>query len=541
MSEIQHLDEFIEDLIHEKKPRVYEQDSTDPEMEKMFETIRAVKRLRKSNPAAKGFLKSRWFKGLATVAAVLLLAAGLMNIPGPQEGNIVHAVVKAYEELQSYSGVAEIRSERDGEIEFQETIDIQYKKPCQYSAHHRYNDYEKSYISDGERLVVIEPEMVTVENVFPEKELWRYHIGTAVWELENAAEVHQIGTKTLFGRKAAVLEYRYSGDSVSHQMWIDQATNLPLRKILNHPEGSKLVVEFKELQINPVLPDNIFSWTPPQGVKLHQLNRSGNLEEIKKAWPEVTKLCASIPQEMKLEKIGVLEKDLYAYVLRFQGPQENDFMDIYYGTMPGEFSFLPEIERGKLADGYIDLEPKARSVFKRYIGESNVARWVRDDAEVFIASSRDIPQLLSILENLAGEKAKFGAVKQEEVMELYFMQVTETAFKLGKEKRAFDTTPGPRELMEELLKGPQDESLNKVIPAGTKLLTLRVEGVTAYVDFSGEIATANYGGEIEGVLIDSIVWTLTQLEEIEFVQILVDGKVVESLGGHYLIDKPLSR
>ena len=56
MSEIQHLDEFIEDLIHEKKPRVYEQDSTDPEMEKMFETIRAVKRLRKSNPAAKGFL-----------------------------------------------------------------------------------------------------------------------------------------------------------------------------------------------------------------------------------------------------------------------------------------------------------------------------------------------------------------------------------------------------------------------------------------------------------------------------------------------------
>ena len=95
--------------------------------------------------------------------------------------------------------------------------------------------------------------------------------------------------------------------------------------------------------------------------------------------------------------------------------------------------------------------------------------------------------------------------------------------------------------MEELFKGPQDDNLSKVIPAGTKLLFLRVEGATAYVDLSGEIAAANYGGEIEGVLIDSIVWTLTQLEDIKYVQILVDGKVVESLGGHYLIDKPLSR
>ena len=294
--------------------------------------------------------------------------------------------------------------------------------------------------------------MVTVENVFPEKRGVTSALQSGNWKMPPKCIR---SAQKLFRPESCVLEYRYSGDSVSHQMWIDQATNLPLRKILNHPEGSKLVVEFKELQINPVLPDNIFSWTPPQGVKTHQLNRSGNLDEIKKAWPEVTKLCASIPQEMKLEKIGVLEKDLYAYVLRFQGPQENDFMDIYYGTMPGEFSFLPEIERGKLADGYIDLEPKARNVFKRYIGESNVARWVRDDAEVFIASSRDIPQLLSILENLAGEKAKFGAVKQEEVMELYFMQVTETA-QTGQE-RGLDTTPGPCE-DGRAAERPQDES-----------------------------------------------------------------------------------
>ena len=413
MSEIQHLDEFIEDLLHEKKPRVYQQEHVNPEMEKMFETIRAVKKLRKSKPATKGFFKSRWFKGLATAAAVLLLAAGLMNIPGPKEENVVQAVVKAYEELQSYSGVVEIRSERDNEIEFQEIIDIQYKKPGRYSAWHRYNGYERRYISDGEKLAIIEPEMITIENVFPEKELWRYHIGTTVWELENAAEVRHTGTETLFGREALILTYCYSGDSVSHQLWIDRATNLPLRKILNHPEGSKLIIEFKELQINPTLPDEIFFWTPPQGVKPHQLNHSGNLAEIERAWPEVTKLCAIMPQEMKLERVGILESDLYTYVLRFQGPQENDFLDVYYGTTPGEFSFLPEIELGRLAGGYVDLATNVRNVMERYSGKSNIARWVKDEVEVLITSNRDISQLLIILENLAGEKAQFDAAKNE--------------------------------------------------------------------------------------------------------------------------------
>lgn len=44
----------------------------------------------------------------------------------------------------------------------------------------------------------------------------------------------------------------------------------------------------------------------------------------------------------------------------------------------------------------------------------------------------------------------------------------------------------------------------------------------------------------EGVLIDSIVWTLTQLEEVEAVQILVEGQIVETLAGHIAVNKPQS-
>ena len=539
MNEIQQVDLFIEDLIQEKKPRAYSQEVVDPEMEKMFESIRAVKRLRKSKTAGR-FLSSRWLKGVAA-AAVLLLVAGLMTIPGGKETNIVHAVVKAYEELQSYSGVTEIRTERDGKVEFLETIEIQYKKPFKYSAFHSYDNFEMQYISDGDKLAVIEPDIITVENVFPEKELWRYHIGTAVWELEEAAEVNITGTETLFGREAAVLKYRFAGDSEFHQMWIDKATNLPLRKILNHPEGYRLVVEFKELQINAALDDDLFAWVLPQNMNIRELNRTATLEEVLERWPEASALPGALPEEMDLTKAGILDNDLYEYVLRFLGKRENDFMDIYYTTTPMEYTLLPETKLGQLAGGYVDYDAKAWNVFERYPGENKVARWVRDDAEVYIISSRDISQLLPILEKLAGEKIEFGAAPAKDTLELFFMEVTETSFKMAGETRSFSQDPDARGLMEALLNGPKDEDLSRIIPDNTRLLDLRVEDGIAYVDFSNEITAAHYGGETEGVLIDSIVWTLTQLDEINAVQLLIEGEVTDTIGGHMSISKPLTR
>lgn len=550
MNEIQQVDHFIEDLLQDKKPRAYQEGNVDPEMEKMFASIRAVKKLRKGKPAARRLLSSRWVRAMVAAAAMILLITGLLNFPGQEEVNIVHAVVRAYEELQSYSGVTEIRSERNGEIEFLETIEIQYKKPFKYRARHSYNGFKKQYISDGEKLAEIEPDRVTVENIFPEKELWRYHIGKSVRELEYAVEVNTLGTETLFGREATVLEYRYAGEEVYNQMWIDKATKLPLRKVMNHPEGSKLVVEFKELEINPQLDDEIFNWTLPQGIKVRELNRTADIEEVIKAWPETTKLLNILPEEMELKLAGVLYNDLYEYILRFQGTGEDDYLDVYYTTTsPGfSFLFLPEIELGKLAGGYVDCDANAWNVSGRY-EENRVARWITDEDDVYIVSSlhRDVEELLSILEELAGEKVVFGAPPEQgmppeqNTMELYFMEVTEADFKLGKETRTFEKQPGARELMEELLKGPQDDKLSRIIPEETRILDLRVENGIAYLDLSSEIATANYGSQTEGVLLSSIVWTLTQLEEIEAVQILVEGEIVDSLGGHFSASIPLTR
>ncbi|MGI6328710.1 MAG: hypothetical protein ACOX1I_07130 [Dethiobacteria bacterium] len=92
MNEIQQVDHFIEDLLQDKKPRAYREGNIDPEMEKMFASIRAVKRLRKGKPAARRLLSSRWVRGIVAAAAMILLVAGLVSFPGREEVNIVHAV-----------------------------------------------------------------------------------------------------------------------------------------------------------------------------------------------------------------------------------------------------------------------------------------------------------------------------------------------------------------------------------------------------------------------------------------------------------------
>ena len=85
-----------------------------------------------------------------------------------------------------------------------------------------------------------------------------------------------------------------------------------------------------------------------------------------------------------------------------------------------------------------------------------------------------------------------------------------------------NTVRTAQQLMEALLAGPQDETLQSTIPAGTQLLLLNVEGGQARVDLSS--AYANLSG-IRLTMADyAIALTLTQLPEIFSVKITVRGQ-----------------
>lgn len=77
-------------------------------------------------------------------------------------------------------------------------------------------------------------------------------------------------------------------------------------------------------------------------------------------------------------------------------------------------------------------------------------------------------------------------------------------------------------LMNELLKGPADETLKSTLPAGTSLLSLEIDGDRARVDLSP--AYESLSGVALTLADSAIAMTLSQVPEVSSVQITVRGR-----------------
>lgn len=79
-------------------------------------------------------------------------------------------------------------------------------------------------------------------------------------------------------------------------------------------------------------------------------------------------------------------------------------------------------------------------------------------------------------------------------------------------------------LIKLLIEGPKNEKLEKLIPEGTKVNKIELKNNIIYIDFSKEFIENHEGGvEKESKTIYSIVNTLTQLNEVEAVKIIIEG------------------
>jgi spore germination protein GerM len=109
----------------------------------------------------------------------------------------------------------------------------------------------------------------------------------------------------------------------------------------------------------------------------------------------------------------------------------------------------------------------------------------------------------------------------------------------------YGSTPSEqaRRIIEAQLLAPP-EGLLSAIPSGTILRTVYLTpNGQAYLDFSPEITTHHTGGSLDEILaVYAIVDALTvNLADVTSVQILVDGKEVDTLAGHVDLRTPLTR
>lgn len=138
------------------------------------------------------------------------------------------------------------------------------------------------------------------------------------------------------------------------------------------------------------------------------LNQNATIGELKsKGWHDIEKTIAEVPEKFKLFKSSILKDDTrFDFVLRFKGEDEEDFLDIYFTKQPGELAYNTPSQAGKLKEGYVVIDDNAWNVFKIYYGRSSIARWVRENCELFIVSNQDTSTLIGFLESLAGDKIK---------------------------------------------------------------------------------------------------------------------------------------
>ncbi len=85
------------------------------------------------------------------------------------------------------------------------------------------------------------------------------------------------------------------------------------------------------------------------------------------------------------------------------------------------------------------------------------------------------------------------------------------------------------------------EPLVSAIPAGTTLRALFMMGGEVYVDLSRELAANHPGGSMyERLTVETIVSALTaNLPAVTSVQLLVDGKEIDTLAGHVSLSRPM--
>ena len=126
---------------------------------------------------------------------------------------------------------------------------------------------------------------------------------------------------------------------------------------------------------------------------------------------------------------------------------------------------------------------------------------------------------------------------------LYFPNQEELVLKAEKREIAKgDLTKEIQESVEGLIKGPQ-WNLTSSIPDGTRFLGVEIKEGVAFLNFSKEISENHPGGSsAELQTIYSIINTITlNFPDIKKVQLLIEGKKVNTLAGHIDISFPLSQ
>ena len=125
---------------------------------------------------------------------------------------------------------------------------------------------------------------------------------------------------------------------------------------------------------------------------------------------------------------------------------------------------------------------------------------------------------------------------------LYFADKGRTGLKAEKRTIQVGAQELPRYVIEELILGPESAGLSSAIPTETRVRDVKIDQNICYVSLNGDFISRHVDDEnAQRLTIYSIVNSLTELDNINKVQFLVEVGKIEGFRGGYDLTRPIDR
>jgi outer membrane lipoprotein-sorting protein len=279
------LSDFIDSLNNEKIP---DTKSDSEELDRLFDVVRQVRTLKEVEMPDKDFpnrivnklsankktIKKRkrmiWIGGLASIAAVLIMAVMMKFVSPLNSPNMVYAMEQAYKEIKVYHGILEVISKNEaGEEQLQSKLDVWVDKDGNYYVETLGGSYKGLItVKNEDKMWQIfdEENRVSIFPAFPETYKFIFELGKEIEDVRNAESTIIIGDDIIASRSSYIMEVTPKG-GLSYKLWIDKETNLPLQKEGPMHNSIGYVTRYTEIEFIDTIPEELIEYNSPEGYK----------------------------------------------------------------------------------------------------------------------------------------------------------------------------------------------------------------------------------------------------------------------------------
>ncbi|HEY9060141.1 MAG TPA: GerMN domain-containing protein [Pseudobacteroides sp.] len=300
-------------------------------------------------------------------------------------------------------------------------------------------------------------------------------------------------------------------------------------------------------------PDGIVSQGQDEPSDKENGNSMGDSEDSKTTRQKVTLYFSNIDntalikeiRDIEISEMAVLRSTVEALAM---GPKNSELKK----TLPDGVSILGIRRDGKtvVVDFSKEYNGKQEGIteeFKRISVVNTLTAIAGIEKVKIMVEGRELVnsngKVFGEMDEVDLDKSGKPLKEKSQVITVYFGS-PDTDFIVGEKRKVSINVNGSleKEILEELLKGPQNKDLYPIIPENTKVLSVTTsEDGTCKINLSKEFQSNAFAGSAGGAItINSIVNSLTELKTVKRVQFLIEGKVVETYSDMGF-DKPFYR